>query len=195
MESRLLIFTSISPSFVAIWEGKTVYEMSVLKGRGSRFLSRIIDAFRMPYDEIWVGIGPGLFTGTRVGVAYALGLAAGLELDVIHVFDTFHFLYAPFYGEDAVIVLPARRGEVYVSLFKGGKQLSEGVYPVKDVNVHGGMRVISYADAIEGEYVKPSLEHFNAMKKYGLYRAVAPEDVKVKYLKSLTEEYKVYGHD
>ncbi len=191
--NRLLIFTSVSPSLVVIWENKTVYEISVSGGKGSRFLSRILSAYPLKYDEVWVGIGPGAFTGTRVGVAYALGLVAGLELDRVYVFDTFDFLYAPFYGKDLQVVIPARRGEVYRALYIGGKKVEEGVYKIDGIK--DDVPILSYVKQIAGtvNMLKPSVAHVTAMIEHGLYRSVPPENVKVRYLKPLTEEYKVYG--
>ncbi|NOZ92222.1 MAG: hypothetical protein GXO59_03000 [Dictyoglomi bacterium] len=193
--NRILIFTSVSPSLVAIWEDKTIYEISVSGGKGSKFLSRILSAYPLKYDEVWVGIGPGAFTGTRVGVAYALGLVAGLNLERVHVFDTFDFLYAPFYGKDLQIVIPARRGEVYSAIFRNSNKVEEGVYKIDEINPD--VPVLSYTKYVSGsvDMIKPSMLHVDAMMKHNLYTSVAPEDVKVRYLKPLTEEYRVYGKD
>lgn len=192
--NRLFIFTAINPSFVAIWEGKTIYELLVHRGRGSNFLAKILNTFPVEYDEIWVAIGPGMFTGTRVGVAYALGLAAGLDLDHLYVYDTFDFLYAPYYGESMWVVIPARRGEVYAAFYEQGNRLEEGVYSdqyMQEVQAP----ILSYANNVSSTAImkKISMEHVGALMEHGLYKIVSPEDVKVKYMKPITEEYKVYG--
>ncbi|MEY1554554.1 tRNA (adenosine(37)-N6)-threonylcarbamoyltransferase complex dimerization subunit type 1 TsaB [Yoonia sp. R2331] len=62
-------------------------------------------------DGIGVGIGPGNFTGIRISVAAARGLALGLGKPAIGV-STFD---AQAYGRSgATIVLPAPRDQVYV---------------------------------------------------------------------------------
>ncbi len=62
-------------------------------------------------DGIGVGIGPGNFTGIRISVAAARGLALGLGKPAIGV-STFD---AQGFGRNgAVIVLPAPRDQVYV---------------------------------------------------------------------------------
>jgi tRNA threonylcarbamoyladenosine biosynthesis protein TsaB len=58
-----------------------------------------------------VGTGPGSFTGTRIGLAIARGLALALDLPVAGV-STLDALAA---GADGVLpVIDARRGEVFV---------------------------------------------------------------------------------
>ena len=192
--NRLFIFTAINPSFVAVWEGKTIYELLVHRGRGSKFLAKILNTFLVEYDEIWVSMGPGMFTGTRVGVAYALGLAAGLNLDHLYVYDTFDFLYAPYYGESMWVVIPARRGEVYAAFYEKGNKLEEGVYSegyMQEVKAP----ILSYANNVLSTVTmkKISVEHVDALIKHHLYKVLSPEDVKVKYMKPITEEYRVYG--
>ncbi len=64
---------------------------------------------------IGVGTGPGNFTGIRISVAAARGLALGLAIPAIGV-STFEAmaLDAP---RPAVVVLDARRGQLYAQLF------------------------------------------------------------------------------
>ncbi|MEY2467361.1 MAG: tRNA threonylcarbamoyladenosine biosynthesis protein TsaB, partial [Actinomycetota bacterium] len=65
-------------------------------------------------DAIAVDVGPGLFTGLRVGIATANGLAQALELPMIGV-CSLDLLAHPFRhsATDIVSVIDARRSEVY----------------------------------------------------------------------------------
>lgn len=71
-------------------------------------------------DRIAVGVGPGTFTGLRVGVATARGLAESRGIPLVGV-STLHAVAlgaaeAAEAGEDAVIaVIDARRGEVFAA--------------------------------------------------------------------------------
>jgi tRNA threonylcarbamoyladenosine biosynthesis protein TsaB len=62
-------------------------------------------------DAIVVGTGPGSFTGTRIGIAFARGLAVALEIPGAGV-STLSALAAS--RPDAYPVIDARRGEVFV---------------------------------------------------------------------------------
>lgn len=60
---------------------------------------------------IGVGIGPGNFTGIRISVSAARGLALGLGIPAIGV-D--RFAAAALDGADLAVVIPALRGQVWV---------------------------------------------------------------------------------
>jgi len=62
-------------------------------------------------DALVVGTGPGSFTGTRVGLSVARGLALALDVDGAGI-STLDALAAG--AESAVPVIDARRGEVFV---------------------------------------------------------------------------------
>lgn len=71
-------------------------------------------------DRLAVGIGPGSFTGTRIGVATAKGLALGAGMPLVGI-DAFRALAAEAPAAGPVVVaIDARKGEVYVALVDGG---------------------------------------------------------------------------
>ena len=71
-------------------------------------------------DRIAVGLGPGSFTGLRIGIATARGLGASLGLPVAGVctLDALgRGILAREEGHSALAVLDARRGEVFAALY------------------------------------------------------------------------------
>ena len=71
--------------------------------------------------RIAVTVGPGSFTGLRVGIAFAKGLAAALDLPTVGV-GTLEALAAEADGL-VFAVVDARRGQVYVQGFDDGRAL------------------------------------------------------------------------
>lgn len=76
-------------------------------------------------DRIGVTVGPGSFTGLRVGLAFALGLGAALDRPVIGV-STLDAMAAsaPDTQGLTAAVIDARRGQVYARLFQDGRPLT-----------------------------------------------------------------------
>ncbi|NJC40709.1 tRNA threonylcarbamoyladenosine biosynthesis protein TsaB [Brevundimonas alba] len=75
-------------------------------------------------DRIGVTVGPGSFTGLRVGLAFAQGLGAALDRPVVGI-STLDGLAASV-GEGGAVaaVIDARRGQVYARFWRDG--VSEG---------------------------------------------------------------------
>jgi tRNA threonylcarbamoyl adenosine modification protein YeaZ len=122
----LALETATTAASVALVEGDTVLAQAsvpqtrrhteVLMGLIDEVLEvagvALADVTAMACD-----IGPGLFTGLRVGVAMAQGFAVAGGLKVIPVTSLFALATGE-PGERAALV-DARRGEVFVQLFNG----------------------------------------------------------------------------
>lgn len=72
-------------------------------------------------DRIGVTVGPGSFTGLRVGLAFAKGLATALSIPCVGVTT----LEAMAFGVEGFVasVLDARMEQVYIQVFAGGVAL------------------------------------------------------------------------
>lgn len=87
-------------------------------------------------DIIVVGVGPGSYTGIRIGVATALGLAQSLDKKIIGLSSLDVIIRGvgrdEKYGADGIIcaVIDAKRKEVYAKIYRQGE--SDSVSQVLD---------------------------------------------------------------
>ena len=72
---------------------------------------------RSQLDAIAVGRGPGAFTGVRLAIALAQGIALALDRPVVPV-STLRALAAQAHGERILAAIDARMGEIYVATFR-----------------------------------------------------------------------------
>lgn len=106
-------------------------------------------------DRLAVGIGPGSFTGTRIGVATAKGLALGADRP-LHGVDAFTALAAELGPTDrpVVVAIDARKAEVYVAVVEGGLVHRPAHLPPDAVLPHvaghlGGRDFLVVGDGVE----------------------------------------------
>jgi tRNA threonylcarbamoyladenosine biosynthesis protein TsaB len=138
----LAVETATAAPSLALWRGRELLgERAAEPGRATAegllpALDALLAATRVPLDTVEgfaVSIGPGSFTGLRIGVATVKGLAFGTARPVVAV-STLAALAAHASGPAPVAaVLDARRGEVYAAGFARGAVadwLGEGVLAI-----------------------------------------------------------------
>ncbi|MDL2268553.1 tRNA (adenosine(37)-N6)-threonylcarbamoyltransferase complex dimerization subunit type 1 TsaB [Desulfosarcina sp. OttesenSCG-928-A07] len=129
----LAIDTAAAGCGVAVFQDDSLLlETVYLAGKThSRHLADMIDAalkqcgiFPKAIDVIAVSKGPGTFTGLRIGISTAKGLAMATGAAVIGV-SSLSALAFPFSQSPGPVVpmLDARRGEVYYSVYDTGRHI------------------------------------------------------------------------
>ena len=73
-------------------------------------------------DAVAVGVGPGMFTGLRIGIATARALATAADVPLRRV-SSLAALAAGIDGGQRLPLIDARRGEVFAALFDGDREL------------------------------------------------------------------------
>jgi tRNA threonylcarbamoyladenosine biosynthesis protein TsaB len=128
----LAIDTCLGASSIAILDGGTVRAARsepMTRGHQERIavLAREVAAEAgvkfTDLTRIAVTVGPGSFTGLRVGLSFAKGLATALSIPCVGV-NTLEALAASVEATGLVAgVLDAKMGQVYLQVFDGGKAL------------------------------------------------------------------------
>lgn len=97
-------------------------------------------------DLIVVGLGPGSYTGMRVGVSVAKGISLSLSLPVVGI-STLKAISEVFLGkkEHIVPVLDAKRGEVYFAVYRGKE--GEELFPPSAGKVEDLKKILQGLDS------------------------------------------------
>ncbi len=74
-----------------------------------------------------VGLGPGPFTGLRVGIAAAKMFAEGVSVPIFGVSSLSAIAFGEELDEPTLVITDARRSEVYFALFEGKTNYGEPV--------------------------------------------------------------------
>jgi tRNA threonylcarbamoyladenosine biosynthesis protein TsaB len=129
--------STLAGSVALLEEGRPVGEISLdvaltHSERLMAMIDRLLQDCRSPLGDLRglaVSVGPGSFTGLRVGIATVKGLALALDLPVAPV-PTLDALAArlPFADAPVCPLLDARKGEVYLSLYRARGDSMERVW-------------------------------------------------------------------
>jgi tRNA threonylcarbamoyl adenosine modification protein YeaZ len=128
MSKVLAIDTSTSRTSVAIIEDAKVLYSGFRDGataHGPSLPALVQEALAVSdVDEVVVGMGPGPFTGLRVGIAFAQSFALARQIPVRGV-CSLDAIAAQIKENDFIITVDARRKEVYWARYTNGVRVSE----------------------------------------------------------------------
>ena len=133
----LAIDTSTENCSVALEKAGRIFSVSeVASQKHASLILPMIDkvlakakAAKEDLSGIIFGQGPGSFTGVRIGVSTAQGLALGLNLKVVGVSDLKTMALMAAEENDGICVasIDARMGEVYLGIYKKSGTLLEDI--------------------------------------------------------------------
>ncbi|NBW10423.1 MAG: tRNA (adenosine(37)-N6)-threonylcarbamoyltransferase complex dimerization subunit type 1 TsaB [Caulobacteraceae bacterium] len=125
----LVIDTALNACTAAVFDGDRPLGVRVepmAKGHQERIGGLVRDAVEEAggfdgIERIGVTVGPGSFTGLRVGLAFAQGLGAALGVPVVGISTLAALARSADGGAGTTAaVIDARRGQVYLQTFEGG---------------------------------------------------------------------------
>ncbi|WP_299968341.1 tRNA (adenosine(37)-N6)-threonylcarbamoyltransferase complex dimerization subunit type 1 TsaB [uncultured Roseobacter sp.] len=148
-DTPILAFdTATAHCAVAVYaDGRTLAQAQevMTKGQAERLMglcTELMSQAGLPFEAlaaIGVGVGPGNFTGIRISVGAARGLALGLGVPAVGIsgFDALRL------GQNGpcTCVLPARRGFHYVQRFDRNTTAPPDLVPEDAVAPHEGPRI------------------------------------------------------
>jgi len=88
-------------------------------------------------DGVAVAAGPGAFTGLRVGLAMALGVAVAADCPVWGAMSLDHRAARVGSSGDVLAALDARKGRLYAAWYRSGQRLAPPVDAAPDVVLAG----------------------------------------------------------
>ena len=145
-----------------------------------------------------VDVGPGLFTGLRVGIATAVALAQGLGVPMIPV-PSLDLMAFPARWTTRLIVpaLDARRGELFTALFR---RVPGGIQRVRDANVCTPNELSAELEALDeptlllGDGVRRHADVFASLRgiemaEQGLANPSARALVQLAHARAMREEF------
>ena len=128
MTITLAIDTSTSRTSVAIIEDGSILWSGHRDGateHGPALPSLVQDGIKgFAINEVVVGMGPGPFTGLRVGIAFAQSFALARAISVRGV-CSLDAIAAQVNEKDFIVTVDARRKEVYWARYKDGVRVGE----------------------------------------------------------------------
>jgi tRNA threonylcarbamoyladenosine biosynthesis protein TsaB len=165
------IDTATAIGSVGLIEGDKViaeYVLNVVETHSARLMPALDEMMRRAsvdvrdLNAIAVTRGPGSFTGVRVGVATAKGLAFALKKPIVGVISLDVLAFGLRFAERLICpMLDARRGEVYAAIYRGGDRLrrvsdylccpvEKVLEQIDEPTLFSGSGTRRYRDVIEG---------------------------------------------
>jgi tRNA threonylcarbamoyladenosine biosynthesis protein TsaB len=159
-----------------LWDGGLILRHEPMeKGQAERLMPMLEEVLAeggigwRDLKAIAVGTGPGNFTGVRIAVAAARGLALGLGIPAVGVTR----LEALAFGQPrpVTVIEDARRGEVYVQDFTETDVGQAGLHAMAEVSVSGPVTGSAAGPAA----LPPARPIAESIARIGAVRALTPQ--------------------
>ena len=148
-------------------------------------------------DTIFVAVGPGSFTGIRVGVTFAKVLAWSLNIKVVP-FSSLELIASTSENDVIVPLIDARRDYVFAGIYdKNLNSLMEDKYILltdlqNELKKYENIEFISL-DEFDFDTIKPNVDITKVVEKHFFDTGVNPHSLNPNYLKRTEAEEKLVG--
>ena len=197
------LFLDTSANYINVYlieNNEVVYSesLTVLKDMSNKIVPLIRKSFESvsfsinDLDKIFVTIGPGSFTGVRIGLTFAKTVAWGLNIPIYPI-STLEFLASVHTNKKRVIsIIDARRGNVFAGYFDNNlnKLASEHLISFSSIDILDDDLLVSY-DGIYDSY-KLDVDIIKLINKHKDDLPVNPHDLVPNYLKKTEAEEKLH---
>ena len=198
------LFIDTSNSFISIYIVKDnkvlVYKkVETLKDMANTIMPLIRDAFNevnfhiKDIDKIFVTIGPGSFTGIRVGITVAKTISYCLNIPVYPI-STLEYLSSVNTNYRKIIsIIDARRGNVFAGFydFNLNKLEDEKLVSYDAIDIPNDTVVVSYDGIYDSSVL--DIDIIKLIDKHKNDKAVNPHMLVPNYLKKTEAEEKLNG--
>jgi len=136
-------------------------------------------------ERIAVGVGPGTFTGLRIGIATARGLAQSLSVELVGVSSLRALAQGP--GQETQRVLAAidaRRGEIFVAAYDNGQELIAPQAVTPD----------GVAELLESAAIDTQVEQWRALGDGAILYREAFERAGIQVAEDRCEHHRIQAH-
>lgn len=144
--------------------------------------------------RIYVGIGPGSFTGIRIGVTVAKTLAWALKIDIIPI-SSLEIIASTTNEGNICSLIDARRGYVYASIYDSdlNNLLEDQYILLEDLKEHtskySSITYVGYEDIIDN-ISEPVINIEKVVNKHISDKPINPHKINPLYLKRTEAEEK-----
>ncbi len=141
-------------------------------------------------DKLFVTVGPGSFTGVRIGVTVAKVISSCLGIPVIPI-STLEFLASITSNYKKIIpIIDARRGNVYYAVYDNNLNLlvKEQLTPLQLIDKNDAI-IVSY-DGFAGSKIM-DIDILKLINKHQLDKPINPHQLVPNYLKKTEAEEKL----
>jgi tRNA threonylcarbamoyl adenosine modification protein YeaZ len=184
MTTSLAVDTATSRTLVAIVDRGALLWHGYRDGatsHGDAVPALVAQALKVQSDveQVVVGMGPGPFTGLRVGIAFARTFAKARNIPVLGVCSLDAIAALVREEDEFIVATDARRKEIYWAKYREGKRVEGPSVDLPAVIVQRGLSIIGegavkYAIAESDEIQFPDMLALVAISENPLFRINEP---------------------